>query len=376
MTKIRNISKEESLTVEEVDTGFREEWIKFILKRPECSIYYHPTWLEVLEEETNQKIFRLICRDNSGQLVGILLLQLTKGVPFGIGGVPGTKRISSLPRTPVGGPVVSCDEALDLLIRKAIEISQDDTKCRLQIKSFSHKLNERIQDLSKHFWREVYFTDIPKYPEEIRFGNSKNHTKIKWGVNKALKSGVRIRYSESGKDILAWYKLYLDTMKFHTTPPRSLGFFNSLWENMKPYGLMKLVLAEIEDDENQRIIAGSIFLTFNKTVVYAFNGSSRNDFELRPNDLIHWTVMKDAQKEGYEIYDWGEVAKGQEGLAAYKEKWSSKKVDMYHYYYPDFEEQNEADIDSGTKEGIIKSLWNILPLKITSIIGSQVFKYL
>ena len=136
-------------------------------------------------------------------------------------------------------------------------------------------------------------------------------------------------------------------MKFHTTPPRSLRFFKSLWKNLKAEGLMQLVLAELEDSGKQRIIAGSIFLTFNKIVVYAFNGSDRDVFELRPNDLIHWTVIHDAQKNGFEIYDLGEVTKGQEGLAAYKEKWSSKKLNMYHYYFPGFEKKEEDDIDSG-----------------------------
>jgi Acetyltransferase (GNAT) domain len=353
-----------------------EEWIEFIQERDECSIYFHPAWLRVLEEETNQKIIRLICRDEKGQLAGILPLQFTKGVPFGIGGIPGAKRISSLPRTPVGGLVASCDEVADLLLKKALEIGNINSNYILQIKSFNDRLNERIPVLVKYFWREFYFTDILKYPEELRFGNSKTHTKIKWGVNKAIKNGVKVRYSDSEKDLLDWYNLYLDTMKFHTTPPRSLLFFKSLWKNLKPEGLMQFVLAELENTGKQKIIAGSIFFTFNKVVVYAFNGSDRSDFELRPNDLIHWTVIHDAQKKGFEVYDWGEVTKGQEGLAAYKEKWSSKKLNMYHYYFPGFENTNEDYIDSGIKEGLFKYLWGLLPLKFTSMIGMQIFKHL
>jgi hypothetical protein len=80
--------------------------------------------------------------------------------------------------------------------------------------------------------------------------------------------------------------------------------------------------------------------------------------------------------KGFEIYDWGEVTRGQEGLAAYKEKWSSRKLNMYHYYFPGFENKKENDIDSGIKEGLLKNLWDLLPLKVTSIIGNQVFKYL
>jgi len=362
--------------ISEETSEIDQDLIRFIQGKTECSIYYHPAWLRVLEEETNQKIIKLVCRDNTGKLVGFLPLQYTQGMPFNIGGIPVVKRISSLPRTPVGGLIASNDKVADMLVSKAIEISSKNLKYRLQIKSFKDNLNERISALSKHYWREFYFTDIPKYPEELRFGNSKNHTKIKWGVNKAIKNGVRVRYSDSEKDLLEWYNLYLNTMKFHITPPRSLHFFKSLWTNLKPEGLIQLALAELEDSGKRRIIAGCIFLTFNKVVVYAFNGSARSDFELRPNDLIHWTVIHDVQKKGFETYDWGEVTKGQEGLAAYKEKWSSKKVSMYHYYFPGFESIGDYVIDSGIREKLLRKLWSILPLKITSLIGPLIFKFL
>ena len=139
---------------------------------------------------------------------------------------------------------------------------------------------------------------------------------------------------------------------------------------------MELMLAELDVNGEKRIIAGSIFLCFNKTVVYAFNGSNRQDFELRPNDLIHWNFIQESQKKGFQVYDWGEVSKNQDGLAAYKQKWSSRKLDMFHYYYPDYGEKNEDEIDEGEQKGLLKSIWNIIPLRITSLIGGQVYKYL
>ena len=370
------INQDKNYKISEESSVSDQECIEFILAKPDRSIYFHPEWLKVLGEETNQTIIKLVCRNSTGKVEGILPMQFTKGVPLGVGGIPGAKRLSSLPRTPVGGLVVSCNEVAELLIKRAIEIADNHSKCLLQIKSYDDTLNDKLPTLSKYFWREIYITDIPKYPEEVRFGNSKNHTKIKWGVNKAIKNGVTIRYANSEKDLLAWYNLYLDTMQFHTTPPRSLRFFKSLWNNLKPKGLMQLVLAELQNGGESRIIAGSIFLTFNKVVVYAFNGSNRNDFELRPNDLIHWNVIMDSQKKGFEFYDWGEVTKGQEGLAAYKEKWSSRKVNMYHYYYPGIEMKDSEEIDSGLREGLVKRIWNLLPLKITAKIGSLIFNRL
>ena len=46
---------------------------------------------------------------------------------------------------------------------------------------------------------------------------------------------------------------------------------------------------------------------------------------------------------------------------------------MYHYYYPDLGDENEENIDSGRKVGLLKNLWGLLPLKVTSVIGTQIF---
>jgi len=352
------------------------EWTEFISGIKSAAIYHHPSWFKILEEETGHKVIRLICRDNNGNIAGVLPLQFTKGFPFGLGGIPGAKRLSSLPRTPIGGPIASDKTAAELLIRKSLQLADENKDRLLQIKSFDNSFDDRIDSLKKYFWREIYISDIPAYPDEIRFGNSKNHTTIKWAVNKAAKSGVTVRYTDSIEDLFTWYKLFVDTMRYHITPVRSIGFFKNLWHHLKSKNLMKLAIAEIEYGNSKKIIAGSIFFFYNKTVTYAFNGSSRKDFELRPNDLIHWTVFHDAQKNGFEIYDWGEVSKNNEGLASYKKKWGSRKLDMYHYYYPKSRLETNNGIDSENTGELKKKLWNLLPLKVTTLIGENVYKRL
>ena len=370
------INQNNIFKISEETSAIDQEWTEFISKINAATIYHHPAWLTVLEQESKQKILRLVCKNNSEKIVGVLPLQYTKGFPFGLGGLPGKKRLSSLPRTPIGGPIASDDAAAEMLIQRAVQMVGDNSDRLLQIKSFDTAIDERVTSLTKYFWREIYISNIPAFPQEMRFGNSKNHTTIKWAVNKAIKSGVTVRYTDSEADLLTWYNLFVDTMRFHTTPVRSISFFKNLLGHLMPKGLMKLAVAEIESGRGTKIIAGSIFFFYNKTVTYAFNGSSREDFELRPNDLIHWTVIHDAQKNGFEIYDWGEVSKDNEGLAAYKKKWGSSKLDIYHYYYPKTKLMSNNGIDSANTGGLKKKLWKLLPLKVTSIIGESVYKHL
>jgi len=352
------------------------KWNEYVQNHAEGTIYHNSSWLNIIEKESVQKVIKLACIDGNNDINGIFPLQYTAGFPFGLGGVPGAKRLSSLPRTPCGGPLTSNPTATQALIEKAVSIISHDSGRLLQIKSYMVNLNKKVESLNKYLWREIYLKEIPDYPDEIRFGNSKNHTSVKWAVNKAKKNGVAYRVADSLEDLKTWYKLYLDTMRYNTTPARSFSFYKNIWEILKPKRLMQLVLAELNENGKKIIISGNILFFYNKTVTHAFNGSSRKHFKLRPNDILHWQAIFDAQRDGYKYYDLGEVSKDNSGLAAYKKKWSSTIWKMYHYYYPKPVQLEAEDLDAETIGGMKGNIWQLLPLNLTAKIGGLVFKKL
>lgn len=369
-------SKNKKYCISEAPPEVDQEWCDFISGRSDVAIYHHPAWLHVLEDETKQQVLRLVCRDENERLVGVYPLQYTSGLPMGIGGVLAAKRLSSLPRTPIGGPIATNSVVEAMLVQKSIEISAQTGDRLLQIKSHDHTLQEKIPSLSRFFWREEYITEIPRAPEEIRFGDSKNHSAIKRAVNKALRHGIKVRYSHDDNDLTKWYALYAETTRFHVVPARSLNFFRDLWKYLMPFGLVQLILAETGKEDGTEIIDGNILFRYNNTMTYAFNGSKREFFNFRPNDLLHWTAIHDAQTEGLAYYDFGEVAGDNEGLTAYKKKWTSQKRSLYHFYYPEADMQNQERVGVTNTMGMKRKLWNLLPLKVTTMIGAEVNKYL
>jgi hypothetical protein len=377
-TSLKNILNEDSLVVKEADVCLDDSWITFISNNPQATIHHHPDWLKILELETGQSIIRLVCTDNEGAIHGLLPLQFTKGFPFGLGGIPGSKRLASLPRSPVGGPLAYDSKVMELLLKRATKIVSNQSECYLQIKSFDSEINQSFENLYKYHWRDIYIKEIPDYPEEIRYGKSKNHAKIKWAVNKAEQNNVIRRTGQSEDDLKRWYPLYLDTMRSNTTPARSYDFFKNLLQILGSKGLMKLDLAEIEENNKKIVIAGCILFFYNKTVTHAFSGSSRirKHIELRPNDLLHWYAILDAQKNNYKYYDFGEVSRGNTGLATYKKKWDTVKKDMYHYYYPKPGQLQAQELDSATTSGIREKVWQKLPLSVTAHLGKMIYKRL
>jgi hypothetical protein len=355
------------------DKSIDARWDTYVKQHPDGTVFHLTDYLACLQSESNEKLYKITCVDDSNDIVGIFPLLSTKGFPLGIGGLVGASRLSSLPRTPTGGPLALSPDIMVRLIEESLKIQNQNPNKTLQIKSFSNNLEMFSKDLYKVHWRDSYITSLPKDPNlEIKFGNSNNHSAIKRCINKAIKNGLTTRYSDNKNELKYWHSLYLDTMKHHMTPARSYSYFENLWNTLKPKDYLKLIIAE----QNNKIIAGSILFYFNKTVIYAFNGSDRNFFEFRPNDLLHWNAIEDAIKLNYLYYDLGEVPKNNEGLAQYKKKWSANTVPIYHYYFPQPDKLQFESIDEGEVSGMKKLIWNLLPLSLTAQIGKWVYNRL
>ena len=174
-------------------------WNLFVNNHPESTFYHLPQYLQALEKESNQKLIRLVCADENGVPHGILPLLKTAGMPFNLGGVLTGKRISSLPRTPVAGPLVNNIESAKQLLNKAVELAQSSGEHRLQIKYDSADLGGLIPELRPVRWRKSYIKQLPENVQDLRFGKSSTHAAIKRAVKKAEKFRIKNQTSRQSR---------------------------------------------------------------------------------------------------------------------------------------------------------------------------------
>ena len=360
-----------------IDAQRDPRWEQFVASHPDGSIYYHPTWLRSLEREYGQRVICLACEDARGQLRGILPLLHTRGLPFPAGGGITARRLSSLPRTPIAGPLAVDQEATAALVCAAADRVRREPGTRLQLKVPAARIDGLVEGVSGVPWRQTYVLELPDRPDKIRFGNSRNHARIKWAVNKATRLGVQVRAATEERELRAWYDLYLETQRWHAIPPRPYRLFKSCWELMRPHGLMRLLLAEQQTSTGTRLLAGSIFLMYGRTVFYAFNGRHRDDLALRPNDAIQWQAIRDACRDGYRRFDFGEVAEDRQGLAGFKSKWGAEASWLHHYYYPALREQRPHSLEpAGYVHQLASATWRRLPLTATMLLGDMFYHFL
>jgi CelD/BcsL family acetyltransferase involved in cellulose biosynthesis len=358
----------------ETDPQTDSRWAAFVSSHPEGSVYHHPGWLEALSGEHGQKSLHLACESEDGRFLAVMPLMYTKGLPFNLGGSMVGRRLSSLPRTPLAGPLSSDSRATVAIVRDALDRVRKGPDMQLQIKTQGSELDGLVEGIYCSPWRNSYLLTLPLSSEgTFRISDSQMRTRVKWAVNKAAKLGVVVRPAETMSELREWYGLYLDTMRRSTVPPRPYRFFCALWDILRPQGTMQLLIAE----RQRKILAGSVFFKFGSTVSYAFNGSCRKDLSLRPNDAIQWHAINEACGNGYRKFDFGEVPEDHHELAHFKSKWGAKPIRLYRF---------SSSTPGGVKAGAdyrrgraiswAATVWRRLPIKATEWLGDLVYSYL
>lgn len=367
-----------NMRVIETDPQTDPRWAALVLSHPSGSVYHHPAWLKVLSREYQQASLYLACESESGQLLAVMPMLYTRGLPFNIGGPLTGRRLSSLPRTPLAGPLSNDRRATVAILEAALQQVRGQPPMRLQVKTEGPELDGLVDGIFCSPWRNSYLLKLPLSPQvPFRINESPERASIKRAVNKAAKHGVVVREAETESELREWYRLYLETMRRNAVPPRPYRFFLALWEILKPQGMMQLLLAEHHKGAKKRIIAGSVFLMFGHTVSYAFNGSNCGDLPLRPNDAVQWRAINDACRSNYRHFDFGEVPEEHHDLARYKSKWGAKPSRMYRYYsLAPGESKPLAESSGRHTASLAETVWRRLPSRATEWMGDRIYSYL
>jgi hypothetical protein len=385
----------QKLCVFELDFRQDARWERFVSAHPDALIFHHPSWLAALESEYGQKCVSLGCADERRQLVAILPLFYTKGLGFKMGGLATGRRLSSLPRTPIAGPLAFSKSAETEIVAYAAQLAHSQG-AQLEIKTRCRNLEGAQELLSCVPWRPTYVEELPSPQESVawqdfwenlrqhrtcsschdcrrlRFGNAKRQHRVKWAVNKAIKAGLSVRNADNEEDLQRWYKLYLLTMRQNAVPPRPYRLFQSLWSSLHPAGRMRLLLAEQKKQGMKHMVAGSILLEFGQTVFYAFTGCAPEDFGLHPHDILQIEGIRGACRRGFRWYDFGEVAEEHESLTQFKTKWGGDPQPLYRYYSPGPAPGKSEHASPLAVVG--RRIWRHLPPKATAVLGDLIYR--
>lgn len=168
----------------------------------------------------------------------------------------------------------------------------------LQIVSETIKSAKKSIDLDPH---QTLILDVQKTEEQLL---SEMHPKTRYNIKVATKHGVEIQTSnELTKDTL---NLLLETSKRAGIRGFDAEYYTKLVQYFREHKdiTVKVYTAKHQAD----LLAVNVILTYKqqKLATYLFGGSADAKRNLMAPYLLHWQIIQDLKKQGFEKYDfWG-----------------------------------------------------------------------
>lgn len=196
-----------------------------------------------------------------------------------------------------GGPLVDAPlqnavlTAFDVLLRQG---RVDYTEIRYPHLSAVQALGERGYHVEE---KHTYVLALDRPHDQLWKGMKST---CRRAVRKAQRSRVEVVEPDQKDFLKDYYELSKDTYrKSNRLPPLSARQLEIVWATLKEKNRVKVLLAR----HGGRMIAGAIFLLFEDKIYYWDGAACRNGLSMRPNNLIHWTLIEWAASQGYRTYD-------------------------------------------------------------------------
>lgn len=221
------------------------------------------------------------------------------------------------------------------------------------------------QKINCLFSNYLYPCGLLSLDTEENLWKNKIDRSIKKNINRAKEFNLKVFEDNSAISIKSiFYPLYLKEMKKFGSPPHSLIFFL----NFIKYFKEKVHVLYVKNTEG--IIVSSLFgIGGGNNFYIAYNPSLSNFYFQRPNEIIHWEMIKLVYKEGYKFFDFGPMR--YEGQANFKKKWGIEQIKYFEYF------SKKGNISNTDKFGFLSSFWKtFVPISLSEKIGPIIRKKL
>jgi len=299
------------------------------------TFFHNPEWHDFLERKFKWLKFECYLYKDEA------LLPVARFKVFG------KEKLISLPFCEYGGP---------LPIGQRTDFESFEKDVLSEFKNIKIKVHPQIKpgntesEVNTH-WIE----DLNNLSAENLF-NSFRKT-LKHSIRNAQEQILTIKKCSNLDELKQFYKLYLINLKRKKTIPYPFSIFKFLFEGKNAEILLAL--------HRDKIIAGDLFVYYDKFVHYFFSASDYKYRNLGPSYLILWERIKSLCGQD-KIFDLGAAPKGSE-LEIFKKGWRGKE-------YPILQIGTKRSEES-LRSSKLRNIWGLLPDFIIKKISHYFIKY-
>ncbi|MCP6718828.1 MAG: peptidoglycan bridge formation glycyltransferase FemA/FemB family protein [Patescibacteria group bacterium] len=321
----------------------RKEWQELLNKVLFKTFFHNLEWEDFLENNFKWLKFEHYLYGDE------VLLSLARYKVFG------KERLISHPFCEYGGPLPLKKDIDGRRFREGLYLNFKDffrISFHPQIPAYFKNLALKEPDSS----RDTYFIENINQKTEENIFSSFRKT-LRHSINKAQTQNLEIKKCGDKEELKYFYNLYLKTTKRHKTIPYPFSFFQYFLDSQNS----EIILAKSED----KIIAGSVFLFYDKFIHYFLNASDEIHRDKKANYLILWDQIKKHLRGSYQVFDFGGTGRGS-ALEVFKRGWGTRR-------YPIFELKNFSE--NKLKKSKLRNIFGLLPSFLIKKVGSYLLKY-
>ena len=297
----------------------QDKWDAILRLCPNTTAFQSLAWREALASAFSQltPTYLLIKQDDSA--IG--------GLPaFVFQPIPGIRLWHSMPWNLFGGiyHIESLHINPEPLIRSIETEAVAQGWCEIRW-TLTPNRTETDDDLFTEmgYARTDHFTHLLKTNGDVESLWHAYNKRVRGAVRKAKKSGVTVTDTDSAEALATFYDMYLMTVKRLGGTPKPFALMQTLLQQK----IAKLAIATYRGT----IIAGLLYLRFNKTVTLWCEASVPAFLKYRPNNAIFHHIITQACREQYEWVDFGASPPENTGLIAHKEQYRAVRTNFASY---------------------------------------------
>lgn len=329
-----------------------ERWLKFIASSDCATIFHHPRWLKVLQRQYGLEGSYLCEIDHTGHIRG--------GLPVICESKGGSTLLRSLPFTDYIRPVVN-----DPVVERQFQAELGEYVVQKRY-SAEFRWTYSAPNFERMHVGYLHRTSLETPSDELF--SSLRKTRVQQRITKALDYGLTASISEEYADVEEFYRLHLLTRRKLGIPVQPKRFFKILYEEVlaKRFGFLSVVR------KGRVPVSIGVLAGFGKTLTYKFSASDQKYLSYKPNNLMLWSAMLEAQARGFTVFDFGRTELGNDGLRRFKLGWRSVEEPLNYSY---FLRSPKGKTFSFLKERFVSPLIRYSPTFVCRLSGELLYRF-
>ncbi|HEV2208389.1 MAG TPA: GNAT family N-acetyltransferase [Verrucomicrobiae bacterium] len=340
------------------------EWDALVQRHPLGTVFHTSFWKDAMEEALGHVRGRFygLFDPATGALRGGLPLCTVRSWLLGT-------RVILMPFSTLIHPLLGAPEDLESVRAIAGQLKREASAREVTI-----KVRGPLPGIEQAGFRPTrstwhHYLPLTDKPEKLKKNFSRSNVR-QW-IQRAERAGLTVERAEGEKGVDIFYPLFVHTRRRLGLPWVSREFFVTLGRRVGPR-VMSIFVAR----DRGLPVAAVHTLQFKDILSLEALGESEAARKSGAVQLIYWTAIQTAYREGQRVVSFGQTEKDNEGLAHHKRGWGCVEETLTEYQYTPDAQNGSFNRFHGASKRRMRPVIRKLPVCLGTILSKFMYRHL